>query len=101
MVCKTEYKQLSLLYFQGFIPSEWFLLRARILTSICLLFAISLEYLKMMYFGKSKLLWIVMAAIMLLMLRQGFSDFNMMFVMIAVMAIVVMGLLMNKTRHNR
>ena len=72
-----------------------------ILTSICLLFAISLKYLKMMNFGKSKLLWIVMAAIMLLMLGQRFSDFNMMFVMIAVMAIVVMGLLMNKTRHNR
>ena len=76
-------------YYPGFIHDF-------ILTSICLLFAISLEYLKMMNFGKSKLLWIVMAAIMLLMLRQGFSDFNMMFVMIA-----VMGLLMNKTRHNR
>ena len=42
-----------------------------------------------------------MAVFMLLMLSQGFSGNNMMVLMIAVMAIVVMGLLMNKTRHNR
>ncbi|MFC1804087.1 hypothetical protein ACFL0D_09025 [Thermoproteota archaeon] len=50
-----------------------------------------MEYLTKMNFGKPKLPWIIMAGIMVLMLTQGFSDNNTMFVMmLAVMVILMM-----------
>ena len=54
----------------------------------------------MMHFGKSKLLLIIMAVVMLFMLSQGFRGNNLMVVMMAVMAIVAMGFLMKRKTPN-
>jgi membrane protein implicated in regulation of membrane protease activity len=52
-----------------------------------------------MNFGKSMLPWIMMAAIMLLMLSQGFTGNNMMFIMmIAGMMALIMFWMKNRKR---
>lgn len=50
----------------------------------------------MMHFGKSKLFLIVMAAVMLLMLSQGYRSSNLMLVMMGAMVMILMGLLMRR-----
>ena len=50
-----------------------------------------MEYSTRMNFGKSKLLWIIMTGIMVLMFTQGFRDTSTMFViMLAVMVVLMM-----------
>jgi hypothetical protein len=54
----------------------------------------------MMRLGKSKLPWIIMAVVMILMFSQGIKSNNMMIGMMIVMAIIVMIYQMNKTDPN-
>jgi hypothetical protein len=53
-----------------------------------------------MHFGKSKLPWIIMAGIMILMFTQGFNDINLMFVMMAVMVVILMMFWMKRETPN-
>ena len=58
-----------------------------------------MDYLTRMNFGNSKLPWIIMAGIMLLMFTQGFGDNNTMFPMMLAVMIVLMMFWM-KTKNN-
>ena len=59
-----------------------------------------MDYLTRMNFGKSKLPWIIMAGIMVLMLTQGFGNNNTMFVMmLAIMVVLTMFWMKKKTTN--
>ena len=61
--------------------------------------AIHVDYSIRMNFGKSKLPWIIMVRIMILMLTQGFGDTSTMFVMMLSVMVVLMMFWMKKKNN--